>query len=50
VGSNAAKATYTSSGIAASKTASDTSTLTTLLDFGNPKETMLAAALALIGE
>ena len=41
------KSSYTTSGIAASKSASDTN-LSTLLDFGNTNETMLAVAIALI--
>lgn len=41
------KSSYTTSGIAASKSASDTN-LSTLLDFGNTNESMLSAAIALI--
>lgn len=44
---NASNETYTTSGIAASKSVSDTN-LSTLLDFGNTNESMLAAAIALI--
>lgn len=44
---NAANETYSSAGITASKSASDT-TLETLLDFGNSNETMLSTALSLI--
>jgi len=44
---NASNETYTTSGIAASQSASDTD-LPTLLDFGNTSESMLSAAIALI--
>lgn len=40
--------TYTTSGIAATTSADDTSNYSTLLAFGNVKETMLAAALNLV--
>lgn len=44
---NASNQTYTSAGIDVTKSISDTS-LPTLLNFGNQKETMLAAAISLI--
>lgn len=48
VGTNSKDETYTTSGIGASKSATDLTPLTTLLDFGNVNETMLAVALKLI--
>jgi C-terminal processing protease CtpA/Prc len=48
IGSNASDMTYSTSGITASTTSSDASDLKTLLSFGDQKETMLAATLALI--